>query len=147
MSSDLSASAMILFKRRAPVNGYQTTLMPCVTCISTSRAHRTAKAVVAVPEFRRDAAARGNASDFDLMPPGPASRCSPRSGRRALWIARRRGGVVAVVEPIRAPLVHVFRDVMKSETVRRPLTDSLRTIQPESRVIRLKLGHLIAPGV
>ena len=55
---------------------------------ASSQAHRATEAVIAVLEFRRDAAARGHASDFDLVPPGSASRGSSRSGRWTVRIAR-----------------------------------------------------------
>ena len=111
------------------------------------QAHRTTKPVVTVFEFRRDAASRGHASDLDLVPPGPASRGSPRSSRWTLRIARGRVRIVTLVVPVRAPLVNVLRNVVKPKSIRLPQTNSLGSVQPELKVVRLKLRSFIAPRV
>lgn len=105
------------------------------------------KAIVAVLELGRDAAASRDASDLDLMPPRPAPGSAPRSRCWTLRIARRRIQIVMLVIPIRAPLVNILRDVVKPKAVRRALPDSLGSIQPKLRVIRLKQRSFVAPGV
>src|SRR5215470_3495900 len=81
------------------------------------------------------------------MPPRAAAGDAPRTRWRPIRIARRRHAVVISVVPISEPFVHVFRDVVQSETVRRAPATSLRPHPPQFGVTKLGVRRLIAPGI
>ena len=140
--------ANILRNNTALVNIYdRRAKKPGELILARSKAHCTTKPVVTVFEFRRDATSRRHASDLDLVPPGAASRGSPRSSRWTLRIARGRFRIVTLVVPVRAPFVNVLRYVVKPESIRSPQPNSLGPVQPELKVIRLKLRTVISPCV
>src|SRR5262245_24541467 len=81
------------------------------------------------------------------MSPGAAAGDAPGSRWRPLGISERRDAVVSSIVPISEPFMHVFRDVVESESVRRTPATSLRPRAPQFGVARLRLRRLIAPGV
>ena len=62
-------------------------------------------------------------------------------------ISDGRTKIIVRIIPIGAPLVDILRHVVKPKAVRRPLTNSLGSTQPECRVVGLIHRRLVAPRV
>src|SRR5215472_4663265 len=105
-----------------------------------------AEAVVRVLKFRWDARAGGAARDFCVVPPGSASRGPARAGDRTLRVALRRDGVVAGIEPVGAPFMHVCANIEKAVGVELPGPHGLGAGFPACGVVRKRFRRFVTPG-
>ena len=108
---------------------------------------RHPKAVIGVAEHRRNAAARGTARDADVVAPRASPRRAPGAVRGAFRIRCRRGRIVAWVIPVRAPFVHVFAHVEKTEAIGGRRAYPLGAVPPAGGIIGARLRILVPPRI
>src|SRR5262245_34004954 len=83
---------------------------------------------------------------FYAMPPRAASRDASDSRLWSLWIHRRRRGVIGRIEPVAAPFVDVFAEIVNAVSVRLPLSNASRSCPLTLKTLD-QLGRLVAPRI
>src|SRR5438128_10724447 len=95
---------------------------------------------VVIAEVRRQGGAVRDGAPRIGVPPGAAAADAPVAGGRPPRIARGRARVVALVEPVGAPLVAHASEIREPVRVPRRLADARR---PVERAVGLR----VAPGI
>src|SRR5262249_24127762 len=100
---------------------------------------REPHAVVGIAQVRLQRRAVRHRAPRVGVTPGPSAADAPGARRRPPRIARRRAGIVAVLEPVGAPFVTDTRDVGEPERIHRRRAHARRTVERDA-------GPLVAPG-